>query len=101
MSHLNLPASQAVQSEYYCICDEELCTGCEICLDRCHVNANSIEDNVVKIDREQCIGCGLCVSVCPEDALQLIRKSDEELSELPITVGSILQEWSVERGLNK
>ena len=96
ISHLKLPASQVVQSEYYCICDEELCTGCEICLDRCHVNANFIEDNVVKIDRDQCIGCGLCVSVCPEDALQLIRKSDEELSELPTSVGSILREWSVE-----
>ncbi len=101
ISHLNLPASQVVQSEYYCICDEELCTGCEICLDRCHVNANYLQDDVVTINRDQCIGCGLCVSVCPEDALQLIRKSDEELSELPTSVGSILREWSVERGLNR
>lgn len=101
ISHLNLPAAQVVQSEYYCTCDEERCTGCEICLDRCQVSANYIEDNVVKINRDQCIGCGLCVSVCPEDALQLIKKSDEELSELPTSVGSILREWSVERGLNK
>lgn len=98
---LKLPASKVVRSEYYCVCDEELCTGCELCLDRCHVNANHLEDDVIKIERDQCIGCGLCVSVCPEDALQLVRKPADGLSPLPSSVGEILHEWAEERGLDK
>ena len=98
ITQLKLPASKVVRSEFYCVCDEDLCTGCELCLDRCHVNAKYLEDDVVRIDRDQCIGCGLCVSACPEDALQLVRKPVEELSALPGSVGEILHEWSAERG---
>jgi hypothetical protein len=38
------------------------------------------------------------VSACPDDALQLVRKSADELSPLPGSVGEILHEWSAERG---
>lgn len=51
--------------------DQELCTGCEICLDRCQIDALTIIDGVSNVNRDRCLGCGLCVSTCPEDAIHL------------------------------
>jgi electron transport complex protein RnfB len=39
----------------------------------------------VVLDTGRCIGCGLCVSACPDQALSLMRKPDEEVPALPST----------------
>ncbi len=56
--------------------NQELCSGCETCLDRCCFRA--IErvtlDNgntVMQVIGEKCMGCGLCQVTCPEDAISL------------------------------
>jgi len=69
------PAS-LVASNYYSIVDMESCTGCETCLDRCQMDAISMENGVAKIDLEYCIGCGLCVTTCPSEALSLKQKDE-------------------------
>ena len=51
--------------------DQELCSGCETCLDRCQIDALTIIDGVSNVNQDRCLGCGLCVSTCPEDAIQL------------------------------
>ena len=69
------PASLFLTSGYHAHVDEDLCTACETCLERCPVSAITIDD-VPSVDDRQCIGCSLCVSTCPSEALSLIVKPD-------------------------
>lgn len=64
---------------------DDLCDGCELCLDRCQMEALFLDDGIVHVDRDRCIGCGLCITSCPNDALTLMRKPDSEQSRLPRT----------------
>ena len=50
--------------------NKEMCTGCGTCVDECHVDAISMEDDIAFIDEEICIRCGVCHEVCPEDAVR-------------------------------
>jgi len=53
------------------------CNGCGACLDRCYVQAISLDDGRVAIG-ERCKGCGRCVATCPVGAirLQLAEEAD-------------------------
>ena len=54
-----------------------LCTGCEVCLERCQIDAVDYDHkakHIKQIDTRRCIGCGLCVPTCPEGAIQLFAK---------------------------
>ncbi|MCP4755511.1 MAG: 4Fe-4S dicluster domain-containing protein [Proteobacteria bacterium] len=68
------------KSNYYAVHDDESCTNCEDCLDRCQVEAIRSENDLTLIDEEKCIGCGLCVSVCPTESLSMVVKSSEKTS---------------------
>ncbi|MCK4331016.1 MAG: 4Fe-4S binding protein [Dehalococcoidia bacterium] len=65
-----VPSMGAVSS-FVMTVDEEECVACEACVDRCQMDALTMEGDTVVRSRERCIGCGLCVSVCPTDALKL------------------------------
>jgi ferredoxin len=43
------------------------------------------EDQVAGINLDRCIGCGLCINTCPEEALTLVSKPEEERREPPPT----------------
>jgi ferredoxin len=51
------------------------CTLCGICVDRCFLDALSLDEDAGKsmVDPEKCIGCGVCAITCPEEALRLHR----------------------------
>ena len=66
------------QSNHFAAIKEELCSGCEICIDRCPMDAISMGDLAAQINRDKCIGCGLCVITCPEEALSLKAKPEEQ-----------------------
>ena len=61
-------------SDFIVKLDEDACTGCETCIDRCQVKAMKMADDVVEINYPLCIGCGLCVSTCPTQALSLVER---------------------------
>ncbi len=75
--------AEAVQSNYYARVDDELCTGCETCVDRCQMEAVEVVDGISTVDLKRCIGCGLCVTTCPTEAIQLVKKDDDRLYEPP------------------
>ncbi len=61
----------AVPSRFLATVDPAACTGCGLCMPRCHAGAVSDADTSAKVDPLRCIGCGLCASVCPADAITL------------------------------
>lgn len=80
MNELKKPDATA-NSNYVAAVDEDLCTACGICLERCQVHAINIEDFAAI--NERCIGCGLCVTTCPTEAIALVRRKDEDITEVP------------------
>jgi ferredoxin len=75
--------AEAVQSNYYAQVDEELCTGCETCVDRCQMEAVEVVDGISTVLLNRCIGCGLCVTTCPTEAIELVKKDDDKLYDPP------------------
>jgi heterodisulfide reductase subunit A len=53
--------------------DEELCSGCGVCLNLCPYNALERDPatGLSKVVEELCQGCGACVAGCPSNALDL------------------------------
>jgi heterodisulfide reductase subunit A len=84
--------------------DEELCTGCGICSQKCPVEAIDMYNEGLMaraaiyvdypqavplkfhIDKERCIGCGICEGECPAEAIRYDQA--EEL--MKVKVGSII-----------
>ncbi|MDM8552544.1 ATP-binding protein [Desulfobacterales bacterium HSG2] len=51
--------------------DNERCTACGECMERCQFHAISSD---FVIDRIACEGCGVCVHFCPEDAIRFPQR---------------------------
>jgi len=85
------------RANYEAIVDKDSCIGCEVCLDRCQVNAITIVEGKAEINRGKCLGCGLCVSTCPTDAIELIPRPKTEQVEPPKDFG----QWEKERLENR
>ena len=50
--------------------NEEMCTGCGVCVEECPVDAISLEEETATIDEGECIRCGTCHDVCPQEAVR-------------------------------
>ena len=66
---------------------EELCSGCEFCVDVCPFDCISIVradtaglgttvQSALLLDEELCIRCGLCVNRCPPSALTMVNAKE-------------------------
>jgi nitroreductase/NAD-dependent dihydropyrimidine dehydrogenase PreA subunit len=52
------------------IVDENLCTGCESCVEVCPRDSLGLnKEGFIVMVNERCHSCGHCISVCPENAL--------------------------------
>ncbi|MCJ7654646.1 MAG: 4Fe-4S binding protein [Dehalococcoidia bacterium] len=87
-----------VRSNYYATKDEETCTSCGTCVERCQVNAIRVENDITVINRERCIGCGLCVSTCPTGSISMFKKSPEEAPAIFSNELDMLQAIGKEKG---
>ena len=92
------PAQMTV-SNYFAVVDGERCVACEICLDRCQMDAITLgEDDRARVDLDRCIGCGLCVTTCTAEALSLQQKSPRDRKEPPATGRDTMVQLANARG---
>lgn len=94
---LESPA-KVINSNYYAEVDEERCTACEACVERCHMDAVTVED-MAAISLNRCIGCGLCVTDCPTEAITLHQKEEPEQYVPPANVFETYLNMAKERDL--
>jgi Fe-S-cluster-containing hydrogenase component 2 len=76
------PAS-VVSSGYYASSDPQVCSACGDCVDRCQMEAVSVDNGYAVVDLQRCIGCGLCVTTCTTGAMHLQRKAQDEQRHIP------------------
>ena len=78
----------------------ETCKACGLCVERCPMDALSLEGSSVAtnkkgkaamLDPDKCIGCGVCVYKCPTQALILVRR--EETHDPPRDVREWMTRW--------
>ena len=50
--------------------DEEICTGCGICVEVCAYEARKLHEikKIAEVNEALCVGCGACISACPSNA---------------------------------
>jgi NAD-dependent dihydropyrimidine dehydrogenase PreA subunit len=87
--------SSLVNSNYFAQVDEDLCSGCETCVDRCQMDAITIVDDISTINLDRCIGCGLCITTCPEEAMSLQVKTEHIVP--PANIGDLYMKIGNER----
>lgn len=59
----------------YPVIDEEKCDGCGKCVEVCHMNAITINENMkAVINRKKCKMCGRCINTCPTSAIYAKEK---------------------------
>lgn len=89
-----------VHSNYYAQVDPDECIACEVCIERCHMDAIIMEETAL-VNTDRCIGCGVCVPKCPTDAMILIKKEESRLYEPPESTFETYMAMAEERGLLK
>jgi ferredoxin len=54
--------------------NDDLCTGCGTCVEKCPVDAVKLNEyDNAKVNEQYCIGCGVCAHFCPESAITLLE----------------------------
>jgi ferredoxin len=71
-------------SRYQAIVEQEVCTGCQTCIERCPFDAIEMVKQEgskklkARVIKEKCMGCGVCVITCEPKALtfELVRPAE-------------------------
>lgn len=74
-------------SGYEVSVQEELCSGCEQCVEMCPFDVLSVPGGTVAAELEKCMGCGVCVSNCAQGALSLVRNP---VRGEPLEIGELI-----------
>jgi ferredoxin len=91
----NVVARSAFVNQVY----EDLCNACGLCVENCQFDALTV-DNIAVVNRTRCVGCGVCVTTCPDNALVLVRRPEEEIKPIPISMSEWGKQRAQERGID-
>ncbi|MFW9966386.1 MAG: ATP-binding protein [Candidatus Thorarchaeota archaeon] len=89
-----------VKSDFLIEVDNDLCTGCGTCVDRCQFAALDVPEDLCTVNTDRCVGCGVCVITCPEDALQLVARPDRGDKAPPEKIMDWMTEKALARGVD-
>lgn len=66
-------------TDYNAVVNSDDCNGCGTCLERCQMNALSLDEglSVTSVNLDRCLGCGNCVDSCPSGAISMVEKDRE------------------------
>lgn len=56
------------------IIDSLACQRCGVCVNKCPVDAMTLENDEIRVDHDKCIFCGECQRICPTRAVELRPK---------------------------
>jgi heterodisulfide reductase subunit A len=63
--------------------DEDICSGCRICIGVCPYDAISSRlvdgDRLAHVEEALCMGCGACAAACPSGAMQQYGFKDRQI----------------------
>ena len=78
------------------------CNLCEDCIEFCQFDALSTDstDLYIQINESHCVGCGVCVPACPDHALTLVRRPEDQIKPIPATHEDWLDDRAVARGID-
>ncbi len=93
-------ANVVAKSSFINTVDEDLCNGCEDCIEYCQFDALKMDDFLVTVSDISCTGCGVCVPSCTTGALSLIRREEKDITEIPETEDDWRAARSEARGLD-
>ena len=79
--------------------DSFLCNACGLCVDDCQFDALSVND-VAVVSQTRCVGCGVCVSACPDQALILVRRPENEIKPVPVSIIDWGEQRAQARGID-
>lgn len=93
--------AEIVHSNFFARVRPDDCIGCEVCLDRCQMDAIEMVEGKAGINPDRCIGCGLCVPTCGGEAIDLLPKEERNRYVPPANVVETYTRMALERGLFK
>ncbi len=64
-------------TNFSAVVDDELCTGCGACIERCQLEARVMVDHKAAVDAVRCIGCGNCIVTCKSGASRMQKREAE------------------------
>ena len=66
----------AVNSGFKPLWRDDRCTACEICIERCPMEAINMGPNGAPLaNMDHCIGCGVCATGCPQEAIVMNERT--------------------------
>ncbi len=77
-------AEKLIQDPLVAVVDENICSGCGICVEVCPYEAREIDPylRIARVHEPLCQGCGACVASCPNNACELKNTTSVQIGKM-------------------